>query len=339
MGLSGILKGDFMNYDIYTPLNGTRIPENIAADLERSRHIKYTPVPVENFDFPVGAHFLDLANLSMRFIRWHWHEEVEFIIIYSGDALLKLPDKDIPLSKGDGIFINQNCLHSIHSAGTESCTLYTLKFHPAFLFGYGETVFSSKYLTPILSSQDFHYLVLRRNDRALFEMLSLAKRVYDCCQKKTHGYELRARGYLCLLWERLLPFCSSDSSQVSAGSSHSITDSNRIKEAIRFIERSYMEPLTLEDIAASIHVSKSECCRCFKRALGMTPFEYLMKYRIFASTKKIISGDEAASSISTLATSVGFNSSSYYNKLFKKHLKCTPTEYIHSLASQNIQPS
>ena len=58
-----------MNYDIYTPLNGTRIPENIAADLERSRHIKYTPVPVENFDFPVGAHFLDLANLSMRFIR------------------------------------------------------------------------------------------------------------------------------------------------------------------------------------------------------------------------------------------------------------------------------
>lgn len=324
-----------MHYDIYTPQDGSQIPEDIAADLERSRHIQYTPVPVENFDFPVGAHFLDLANMSMRFIRWHWHEEVEFIIIHSGDALLKLPDKDIPLSPGDGIFINQNRLHSIHSAGSTSCTLYTLKFDPAFLFGYGETVFSSKYLTPILSSTDFHYLVLRRDDRSLFEMLSLARRVYDSCQKKARGYEIRAKGYLCLLWERLLPFCNPDSAQISPLSSHSIMDSNRIKEAIRFIEKSYMEPLTLEDIANSIHVSKSECCRCFKRALGLTPFEYLMKYRIFESTKKIISGDEDASSISTLAASVGFNSSSYYNKLFRKYLKCTPTEYIHSLSAQS----
>lgn len=328
-----------MEKNTYEVQNIQEIPENIAAELENSRHIKYTPVPVENFDFPVGAHLIDLANLSLRYIRWHWHEEVEFMIVHSGEAILKLPDADIPLSPGDGIFINQNRLHSIHSGGNTSCQLYSLKFNPTFLFGYGQTGFSTKYLAPVLSSPGFHYLVLRKNDRSLLEMLALAKRIYNCCQTKPHGYELKARGYLCLLWDKLLPFVGSDSAQVPVVPSHILTDSNRIKQAIRFIEKSYMEPLTLEDIAASIHVSKSECCRCFKRALGLTPFEYLMKYRIFESTKKIISGDESAKSISVLATSVGFNSSSYYNKLFKKYLKCTPTEYIHSLSSGDIQSS
>lgn len=325
-----------MAQNTYEMQNIQQIPENIAAELENSRHIQYTPVPVENFEFPVGAHLLDLANLSMRYIRWHWHEEVEFMIVHSGEAILKLPDGDISLSPGDGIFINQNRLHSIHSGGNTICKLYSLKFNPAFLFGYGQTGFSSKYLVPVLSSPSFHYLVLRKNDRALFEVLELTKKVYDCCQKKAHGYELKVRGYLCLLWELLLPFVGSDSAQIPILPPHMLMDSDRIKQAIRFIEKSYMEPLTLEDIAASIHVSKSECCRCFKRSLGLTPFEYLMKYRIFESTKKIISGDESAKSISTLATSVGFNSSSYYNKLFKKYLKCTPTQYIQSISYGDV---
>lgn len=325
-----------MAQNTYEAQNMPEIPANIAEELERSRHIQYTPVPVENFDFPVGAHLMDLSNFSMRYIRWHWHEEVEFMIVHSGEAVLKLPDADIPLSPGDGIFINQNRLHSIHSGSDTKCKIYSLKFNPAFLFGYGQTGFSTKYLLPVLSSPNFHYLVLRKNDRALLEMLVQAKKIYDCCQKKAHGYELKAKGYLCLLWERLLPFVGSNSAQVPVIPPHMQTDSNRIKQAIRFIEKSYMEPLTLDDIAASIHVSKSECCRCFKRALGLTPFEYLMKYRIFESTKRIINGDESAKSISTLATSVGFNSSSYYNKLFKKYLNCTPTQYIHSISNNDI---
>lgn len=328
-----------MDKNTFESQNMPQIPAKIAEELERSSHIQYTPVPVENFDFPVGAHLLDLAHLSMRYIRWHWHEEVEFMIVHSGEAILKLPDADISLSPGDGIFINQNRLHSIHSGGDTLCKLYSLKFNPAFLFGYGQTGFSAKYLVPILSSPSFHYLVLRKNDRALLEMLVQAKKIYNCCEKKAHGYELRAKGYLCLLWDRLLSFVGSESAQIPIVPPHMLTDSNRIKQAIHFIEESYMEPLTLEDIAASIHVSKSECCRCFKRALGLTPFEYLMKYRIFESTKRIINGDESAKSISTLAISVGFNSSSYYNKLFKKYLNCTPTEYIQSLSYKDDQSS
>ena len=84
---------------------------------------------------------------------------------------------------------------------------------------------------------------------------------------------------------------------------------------------------TLDEIAESIHISKSECCRCFQRVLRVTPFEYLLKYRIFYATKLIQQQDPAASSISNLAITVGFGNISYFNKVFKRVLNMTPTEY------------
>lgn len=93
-----------------------------------------------------------------------------------------------------------------------------------------------------------------------------------------------------------------------------------------------METVTLEDIADSIMVSKSECCRCFKRTLGVTPFEYLMKYRIMESTKRMHRRPQE--SISEIAGSVGFNNTSYYNKIFKKFMDCTPTEFKKNIAKE-----
>ena len=98
-------------------------------------------------------------------------------------------------------------------------------------------------------------------------------------------------------------------------------------DSIRWIEEHFAEPITLDEIAESIHISKSECCRCFQRVLRITPFEYLLKYRIFYATKLMQQQDPAASSISNLAITVGFGNISYFNKVFKRILNMTPTEY------------
>lgn len=290
----------------------------------------FCPAPASNIDFPVSTYSTDLSQLYMRMIRWQWHDEIELTIVTSGHALLRLSDQNIALAPGEGFFLNQNQLHSIRSADKEACTLHTLKFHPSFLFGYGKTSMSAKYLTPVLSSPFLHFLILKKQDDATKEMLRLAQDTYFYCTEKKFGYELAVKSLLCYFWKLLLPFDAPRKGAVTE-LPHVSMDSARIKEAILFIEKKHMEPLTLEEISASIHVSKSECCRCFRRSLGLTPFEYLMKYRIFESTRKIMRGDEAAKSISTLAASVGFNSTSYYNKLFKKYLNCTPTEYIKSI--------
>ena len=87
----------------------------------------------------------------------------------------------------------------------------------------------------------------------------------------------------------------------------------------------------------AISSRESECCRCFARTLQMTPFEYLMKYRILEATKKMIETIKNPMSIADIALSVGFNNVSYFNKLFKKFLGCTPTYYrTHRIPSDNV---
>ncbi len=293
----------------------------------------FSPAPAADIDFPVSTYSTNLSQLYMGMIRWQWHDEIEITLVKSGRALLRLSDRNILLTSGEGFFLNQNQLHSIRCEDKEMCLLHTIKFHPSFLFGYGKTNMSAKYLTPILSSAFLHCLILKAQDDSTKEMLRLAEDTFSCCLEKKYGYELVVKSLLCYFWKLLLPFAAPQDGTLPESPQVS-TDSARIKQAILFIEQKYMEPLTLEEIAASIHVSKSECCRCFQRALGLTPFEYLIKFRIFESTRKIMRGEEAAGSISTLAASVGFNSTSYYNKLFKKYLNCTPTEYKKSIQKQ-----
>ena len=123
--------------------------------------------------------------------------------------------------------------------------------------------------------------------------------ILDANLKKEYGYELETKGMLCRLWLQLLEKDASAQRQVTA---RALLDEERVKNAILFIQEHYREALTLDHIAESIHVSKSECCRCFKRTTKEAPFDHLLIYRIFESA-------------------------SYYNKIFKKYLSCTPTQY------------
>ncbi|HKM33445.1 MAG TPA: AraC family transcriptional regulator [Lachnospiraceae bacterium] len=293
--------------------------------------LKNTSVSNNMNDFPVGAFFINLSQMPMPLINWHWHEEVELIIINNGHANIKLSDEAILLSPGEGIFLNQNILHSIQGVGKEECSLYTLKFHPSFLFGYHQTYLASLYLTSVLSSPTLHFLLLREEDETSGELLNLVNDTLACYLAKRFGFELKVKSLLCDLWYHLLQLTKSPDSQMESISKQASTDSTRIKQAMLYIEEHHMEQLTLDEIARSIHISKSECCRCFQRSLGLTPFEYLLKFRIFESTRKMIGREQEADSIATLASSVGFNSVSYFNKLFKKYMNCTPTEYRKSI--------
>ncbi|WP_253287447.1 helix-turn-helix domain-containing protein [Clostridium bornimense] len=56
----------------------------------------------------------------------------------------------------------------------------------------------------------------------------------------------------------------------------------------------------------------------------MTPFNYLKEYRVLQSNNYLSNSDE---SISNIAFKVGFNGISYYGKVFKEHMNCSPSQY------------
>lgn len=282
--------------------------------------------PHGNLDFPVKIYPVTLSQTYLKLISWHWHSEIEMIYMLDGKAEALVDEETITLTPGQGLFINQNVLHAIHRVEGYDAVFFSIVFHPAIIFGYGTSSLSIKYLSPISENPHMKFLILDEEDPYTGPLIKNIKQIRACYNAGEYGYELICKSSICRMWNALLKIPRDDASMVIK-SKRIVNDEQRIKDAILYIEQHFAEPITLDDIARSIHISKSECCRCFQRVLRQTPFEYLMKYRIFHAAKLIQHQDLAANSISNLAITVGFGNISYFNKVFKRYLHMTPTEY------------
>ncbi|MDE7247786.1 MAG: AraC family transcriptional regulator [Lachnospiraceae bacterium] len=310
---------------LQTTIPANTTGENSAAhDSMETYDNLYSKSDYGTLDYPVNARCLDLHKSYMNWIRWHWHEEMEILIVDQGIAEVSTDDTTYLIKPGQGLIINQNVMHCIHAQNQKSCTFHSLIFHPDFIFGHRNSYLQTEYLLPMQNYHLFKAFFLDESAPWHERMLKSIKEVIDLNLAGNFGYEIATKGYLCHFWVELLrQLPQTEAPTVS----HVSQDEQRVKEAMLFIRTHYAEPLTLLEIADSIHVSKSECCRCFARTLQMSPFEYLMKYRIYESTKKLMDSEQNFGSIADLAGSVGFNNTSYFNKLFKKFLGCTPTHY------------
>ena len=281
-------------------------------------------------NYPIGIYYVEPSQMYMGYVRWHWHEEMEINLVKSGSAEFTIGDEKVIVHEGQAIALNCNVFHSIYSVSNTDCILISLLFNPYNLFKNHTSSLASGYLNPIIKGTEHRYVLFDRKDMWGRSALSYLNDIFDVNLSKDFGYELTTKGYLCQLWVHLLKKYNSHTVLYAPQQSNESAlspDEVRIKDAILYIQQHYTEQVTLDDIASSIHVSKSECCRCFKRAVKVTPFEYLMRYRILQAADKILQNDRETSSISELATSVGFNNTSYFNKLFKKYFDCTPTEF------------
>lgn len=287
--------------------------------------------------YPIELRTVDCTLPDSPIIHWHWHEEVEFQYIQQGQAYITCDECNISVFAGDIIFINQNVRHFITPAGADGVIYSSVVVNPSFILGLGQLELESKYVNPIIADRSFNCLHITSRDVIYQQFEPLVRQLITLNEGCPSGYELLSKAYVLQLWKLLydqFPVKSAVSPSITARTANQ--DAQRAKQAMLYIQEHFMETVTLDDIANSILVSRSECCRCFKRATGLSPIEYLMKYRIMEAAKYM--HRKTHESISEIAGAVGFNNTSYFNKTFKKFLGCTPTEYRQSLRKDTSLP-
>ena len=97
-----------------------------------------------------------------------------------------------------------------------------------------------------------------------------------------------------------------------------------VEKAQTYIGTNYSYPVTVEDVAAYVGISRSHLFRSFQTYLGKSPKEYLSEYRIRQACHLL---KETDLSVSAIAYSVGFENNLYFSKAFKKIKKISPSEY------------
>ena len=95
-------------------------------------------------------------------------------------------------------------------------------------------------------------------------------------------------------------------------------------KAQRYIQKSYMDPLTIKKLAADCTVTDRTLLRNFVSATGYTPMEYIQQVRIQKARELI---ETTTMRIEQIAFSVGYEDSSAFRKTFKKLTGLAPGEY------------
>lgn len=277
---------------------------------------------------------------------------VRILLMLSGRVHVTTELKTIDVHRGNGLIFIGNHPAEIRLAGKAPAEGCLMQFDPLFLFTQAGPL-ARRYLTPVIDGG--LPLALNASEPQHSRALEQLWQAVSLHREKSFGYELAVKGSLCHFWclllqlihtggpalsatedsawlERLIPALGGGSGsrsplqELDRGAA-SPGDRERIQNALHFLEAHYAEPVSLDMIAQAASLSRSECCRCFKRALGVTPFEYLQRYRIHMALCKLQNEDDDAETISGLSAAVGFNSSSYFNKTFKQLMHCTPMEY------------
>lgn len=304
----------------YKNLTNTALPAVIdlipkEADLKMSY---LNPFKINILDFTTGGEPPKLSRLP---------NEVEFLYILNGQTHIVCDEKSIIAKTGDIIFRNGSTQQLPMPDLYETGVFVSVIINPYMIFGLGQLELEHKYINPILNAHCMRLLPITPSDNCYNQFQPLLKELIDLSLKEPVCHEITARICVLRLWRLLLEQFTvlSPMPASSSPSRATLQDAQRVKQAVLYIQKHYTEPLSLSDIADSILVSKSECCHCFKRILNTTPFEYLMKYRITQAAARMQSRPHET--ISQIANSAGFNNISYFNKLFKRFMDCTPTQY------------
>lgn len=100
--------------------------------------------------------------------------------------------------------------------------------------------------------------------------------------------------------------------------------SDVVKNAIKYIEMHFYMPVTIEELAEKMCMSKYYFARLFKKSTGYSPYEYLIVTRLNYS-KELLKTTEMP--ISEIALKSGFGSPSHYIKVFKQKEGLTPLAF------------
>ena len=99
---------------------------------------------------------------------------------------------------------------------------------------------------------------------------------------------------------------------------------NAIEKCKQYIRENYAAPITLDMLAQHCEINKHYLCRLFQRSEQTSPLAYLKDRRIEAALTMLRTTELP---ISVIGQKCGFESPSYFGKVFRQYMSMSPTDY------------
>jgi AraC family transcriptional regulator, melibiose operon regulatory protein len=267
-------------------------------------------------ELPVACYKTTINQNINGHIPLHWHDEIQFVLVVEGEGIFQINEEKVIIQKGEGLFINSGCLHMAKDQNDTGCVYICLNVSPRFVLS--QELYTT-YVKPYIQATNLPYLHLEPKEIWAKNILDAVEKIKELIQQKSAYYEIDLNIQLSLIWKNIIK----NGFNLKYEQAESLK-SQRMKQMLNWIHLHYAEKILLEDIARAGQLSRSECCRYFRRILKTTPLNYVTDYRI---QKSVILLQQPESNVTDVGYQVGFNSTSYFIDKFRRSMNMTPLAY------------
>ena len=269
--------------------------------------------------FPITFFRDELADLPNYAGPLHWHPDFEIATVVSGVLDFQVDRQHVILEAGESIFVNGNTLHGVRQLSGDTPDPMPNIVFSGTVIAPETSVIYRKYIHPIACCNTLPFIVFRRKGGWQDEVNRSVKNIYQQMEEQGPCYEMAVQRELCSIFEHI--FLHFEELPKSETTRVQIDTQIRIQKMLSYIYEHYTDPVTLEDIAASANVSRSEAGRCFHTYMGCSPVDALIQYRLQTAHRML---SDTTLTLREISQNCGFNSVNYFSRQFRKAYGCTP---------------
>jgi AraC-like DNA-binding protein len=276
-----------------------------------------------NQEKPIEFYVSTMQEKDLWRMPWHWHPVLQITMVEEGSLIFYVGDNQFQLEAGDGMVVNINQMHRYDAGESGLAKVIQVLFLPEFIATPESRPFHN-YVEPFLQNESLPCLVLYHTVDWHQEILQLFHRGFsvELNGEKEPCHEMKVHEYFSAMWRRI--FANLGGFSEKEVSKSKLVSQVRVKQMLAYIDKNYKEKITLDDIAGAACISRREALRCFQENLYKTPFAYLMEFRIGKAKNALVLEDGP---VVNIALSCGFESASYFNRVFRRYTGMTPREY------------
>lgn len=278
-------------------------------------------IPHNAVEFPITYFHDELAATPDWVGPLHWHPDFEIATAERTVLDYQVGEQHIILEAGDSIFVNGNMLHGIRQLSDDlPDPMPNIVFSGTLVAPETSTIYK-KHIQPIFQCDSLPFIVFRYKDNSRSEINHLIKDIYKQMNEKKACYELIIQRNINRIFEYIS--CNFNLLPKVHATRIQINNQIRLQKMLTYIYKNYAGSVTLEDIANSANISRSEAERCFHTYMGCSPIYALIQYRLQTAHRLL---SEKMLSLQEISFACGFNSVNYFSRQFKKTYGYTPSQ-------------
>ncbi len=270
----------------------------------------------EAIDLRLLKQIATIKSQSAARITWHSHECFELLMIVDGATTYEFAGgSKVELSGGNFLLVPPGVRHRGHHDVRGPVQLTGLMFDPLDSESHRCTPFSAESLAWLVTQFTQGTTEAFRMNRELHTLVRSLPKDFAAVQPSDVATVTTLRISIC----SILLECAKVISQRRAFE-HGFT----VQNAIRFMKENLSQPAKIEQIARSVHCSRTKLFADFKESTGMTPVDYWQRLRIEYAQQLLA---DSQMSITNIAFNCGFSTSQYFSSVFRKYSGYSPREY------------